>query len=213
MNYLPVCITTKRSGPRYDRIVHHLAEADVGAVQFFEAMHCEKLGIATIRTYDVDHPGSQWKMGPGPTGCWIAHRTLWAALAMMPLEHEAFMVLEDDAKFAPDWRERFNAAAAKLPDDWDALYIGSCCTGGKPVHHHGGGLCEVRYPLCTHGYVVRRRALATMIETTDAAVGPLEQRGCYAPIDISLAFHTWPKLRVYTVLPRLVDQWDTDIAP
>ena len=58
-----------------------------------------------------------------------------------------------------------------------------------------------------HGYILHRRALDVLIDTQDEA-------RCYAPIDISLMFHSLARLqRVYTVLPRIVDQFDKEIVP
>lgn len=134
----------------------------------------------------------------------MSHRTLWSALALMPDEH--VMVVEDDARFAPGWQERLNRALLTLPVDWDYLIVGSCCAMDKPKMHVAGDVWEVKYPMCTHGYVVRKKALPVLIETQDAV-------GCYAPIDISLVLHSFPRLRVFTMLPRLLDQWDTELQP
>jgi GR25 family glycosyltransferase involved in LPS biosynthesis len=127
---------------------------------------------------------------------------LWAACLL--LDDDAFLVLEDDAQLAPDWAGAFAQALRDVPPDWDGLYLGSCCTGGYPRRHVRGRVYEVRYPLCTHAYAVRRKALGALIETQDAAT-------CYGPIDITLRLHSWPRLRCYTILPRLANQHNTVI--
>lgn len=171
---------------------------------FFIGIHAKKLGIETTLTYEVDHPGTEFRAGATVVGCWLSHRTLWAALSLLP--DEEVLVVEDDAKFPDGWRERLTAALRDVPPDWDMLWIGSCCTEDKPKTHIAGDVWDVRYPMCTHGYVVRKKALQTLIETQDDA-------RLYAPIDISMVFHSFPKLHVYTVLPRILDQWDTVLAP
>lgn len=183
------------------RTRQHFADRGVDAT-FFYGLHASKLGIDTTLTYEVDVPGSGFKMGAKPTGCWLSHRALWAACLLV--QDDEFLILEEDAKFPEDWRARYEAARAALPADWDALFLGSCCTAGRPSRHVAGEVYEVRWPMCLQAYLVRRRALETMIRTQD------ESR-CYGPVDITLTFHTWPKLRVYTVLPRIVEQFDTDI--
>lgn len=179
----------------------HHAERGVQA-DFFFGLHADKLGLRTIHPYELDVPGSGWNMGPAPTGCWISHRALWAALLLLP--DEEFFVIEDDAKFPENWKERFDAALRDAPDDWDMIWMGSCCTGGKTDIHIKGDIHQVLYPLCTHGYVVRRRALPVLIDTQDEA-------RCYAPIDISLSIHSMPRLHVYTVMPRILEQFETNL--
>lgn len=176
------------------------AEQGVEA-QLFYGVHAAQLGVETTLPYEVDGgPGCGFRIGPLATGCWLSHRMLWSALLLLP--DERFLVLEEDAQFPPDWRERIDQAM-KDAGEFDVLLVGSCCTRDKPRKHIAGSVYEVRWPVCSHGYIVRRHALETMIATQDEA-------RCYAPIDISLTFHTYPRMsRVYTVLPRILSQHDT----
>lgn len=188
-----------RDGTRTRR---HFAERGVDA-QFFYGIHAPKLGIETSLPYEVDGgPGCGFNMGPKPVGCWLSHRALWAALLLLP--DQLFFVVEDDAKFPEDWQPRVEKAVADA-GHFDMLFVGSCCTAGKPRAHVAGDVYEVKWPACTHGYVVRRTALETLIATQDEA-------RCYAPVDISLGFHSFHRMsRVYTVLPRILEQFDTYI--
>ena len=214
---IAVCITL--GGARQEKAIAHFAAHGLNGVRYFRALHAEKVGLSTLQTYEVDHPGTGWKMGPGPTGCWLAHRFVWAAIGTWPdAESEPVLILEDDAKLSDGFVGQCEQALRDVPDDWDGLYVGSCCTGGKPARHVKGSVYEVRYPLCTHAYMIRRKAIPALIESTDGAkrsnapgAKQAVSSGCYAPIDISLAFHSWPRLRCYTVLPRIVGQWDTEI--
>jgi hypothetical protein len=191
-----VCISVD---PRAaERAGRHFAERGVTPVQFFAGLHAERLGLAATKPYQVDNPGTDYKISKRVLGCWLSHRALWAALQLLNDEH--FLVLEDDARFPEGWRARFDRALADA-GDFDVLYVGSCCCGGKPRTRVAGEVYELRWPMCTHAYVVRRHALAKLIETTDEV-------GAYAPIDLSLMFHSLPKLRTLTVLPRIVDQHD-----
>lgn len=190
---------------RLARARQHFAERGVNA-QFFFGIHATQLAIENTLTYEVDNPGTNFRIGPKPTGCWLSHRAVWAACLLLSEDpNELFFILEDDAKFPEDWKERVEAAVRDARD-FDMLYIGSCCTEGRPTKHIAGNVYEVQWPLCNHGYIVRRSALMTMIETQDAA-------RLYAPIDISLVFHTMEQLKVGTVKPRILDQFDTEIPP
>jgi len=178
-----------------ERTRAHFEERGVDA-QFFYGLNAEKLGVDTTLVYEN---GVSERIGPKSAGCWLSHRALWAALLLLP--DELFFILEDDARFPEDWRPRVDKAVADA-GHFDMLFVGSCCTADKPKTHVAGDVYEVKWPMCLHGYIVRRSALEKMIATQDEA-------RCYAPIDISVVLHTCEKLCVYTVLPRILDQFDT----
>jgi GR25 family glycosyltransferase involved in LPS biosynthesis len=106
------------------------------------------------------------------------------------------MVLEDDILFRPHWRETVERALTKLPENWDLLYPGSCCAHGKISREYDSNLFE-GMPLCTHCYIVRKKALKTLIETNEAI---------YAPIDLQMYFNSRQHLNCFTIFPRVADQ-------
>ncbi len=171
-------------------------------VQFFNGIHAERAGLATCHTYELDNPGTNFRMGFKPTGIWLGHIMLWSALMLVHEDH--FMILEDDAKFQDGWHTHFVQALQDVPPDFDMLYIGSCCTEHAPKTQIKNRVWEVKYPQCTHAYVVAKKALPTLLRTN---------RKAYAPMDIAIMLHSAPSLKVYTVLPRIVDQWNTNIDP
>lgn len=195
------CITLPETPERKERARAHFSESGIHQVEWFNGVHAEKMGLSTLHPYELDHPGSGFRMGFKPTGIWLSHYILWNILSH--LYDDYFLVLEDDAKFLPDWHPRFVQALNDVPGDFDALYIGSCCCNGRPTKHVKGEVYEVKYPLCSHAVVWARKAIATLLAT---------HRKCYAPIDISVTLHSFDKLKVYTVLPRLVEQFDTVIS-
>ncbi len=179
----------------------HFAERGID-VQWFYGVHAQRIGVNAVVTSAViapHDPDQTHSIGSMSTGCWLSHRALWAALLLLP--DDAFLVVEDDARFAPDWRGRFDAAVRDVPDDWDVLYVGSCCTSGQRTHVKGEVYEEAR-PQCTHAYCVRRKALLPLCELADEV-------GVCKPVDAMLAHHATPRLRVYTVLPRIADQYDS----
>lgn len=203
MNLRAICITLPETPERTQRAAEHFKERKV-TVKFWHGIHAEKFGLNTVHNYEVDNPGTNFKIGFKPTGIWLSHWVLWAALDMKQALDDAYMILEIDAKFPENWAERLKKALADTPPDWDMLYIGSCCCSGRPTKHIAGEVYEVKYPLCTHAYCVAPKALPVLLAT---------QRKVYAPIDISMTFHSHPQMKVYTVLPRIVDQFDTEITP
>lgn len=206
MDLPPVfCITLRRTEARWLKEKAHLESVGINAKPFY-GVDGQEWRLVTPHNYEVDHPNSGFNISKSKSGVVdsklvaliLSHVTLWTILQWM--EDDYFMILEDDAKFPYDWREQFDLAIRSVPDDWDVLYTGSCCAGGKPATHKAGNVFEIHFPLCTHSYLVKRRAIPFLLE------------GCkkiYAPLDIAMANHTFPHLRVYTVMPRIAEQWDT----
>ena len=212
-----ICITV--NNPSYVRahaVTHQIQPDETRAhfkahgvdAQFFHGINAPRLGIDTTLPYELN--GVPELLGPASVGCWLSHRALWAACMLMPPDtrflgpgpfregQDLFFILEDDAKLPDDWAYRVNLAIEDA-GDFDLLLVGSSGTTDKPKTHIAGTVYEVRWPFCTHAYIVRRRALPTLIAAFDEA-------RCYAPVDITLMLHAYPKLRVLTVLPRIVDQ-------
>lgn len=193
-------ITLPEKPDRRVKMAAHLKERGLHTYQFFNGLHAEKAGLATIHTYELDHPGSGFRMGFAPTGIWLSHYMLWSTLNFLHDDH--FLVLEDDAQFPEGWHERFTQALRDVPPSFDMLYIGSCCCKGKTQTKIAGDVYDVRYPLCTHAYIVAKKALPVLLANS---------RKAWAPVDISMTLECHPHLKVYTVLPRIVDQFDTVI--
>jgi GR25 family glycosyltransferase involved in LPS biosynthesis len=168
----------------------------------FEGLDSSVAGLRTEHTYDVDHPGTNYHISPKHVCMLLGHMMIWRTCQQLP--EEAFLILEDDAVFEPNWKQRFTESWSVVPHDWGIIYLGSCCCGGKPTRSIGGGLYEVQWPLCTHAYLVNRKALPVMIERS---------RKVWAPIDLALMFDVLPYLHVYTILPTLVTQKDTFLTP
>ncbi len=157
-----------------------------------------KWALSTEHKYERDHPGSGYKISGTVIGCTMSHWTLWKALDYLGQE-DWYHVMEADIKFRDGWRARFDKAMEDVPSDWDMIYTGSCCADQT---NNVQGEVYKGSALCTHWYMVRHKALATLIETNQKAE---------APIDIQICLESHPKLNVYTILPRLADQHNTVI--
>jgi GR25 family glycosyltransferase involved in LPS biosynthesis len=57
-------------------------------------------------------------------GCALSHLGLWYKLANAGPEVKSYLILEDDAKLVAGWEEKWAAAAATAPANWDVLYLG-----------------------------------------------------------------------------------------
>lgn len=183
--------------------------------QFFNGINAVGFGLKTAFPYEMDDPEGGFNMGFKPTGIWLSHYMLWAALSILPdtPENSHFMICEIDAQFVEDWNTRLEEAITDTPPDYDILYVGSCCCTRQPKKRIKNDIWEVRWPVCLQCYIVAKKALPVLIAT---------QRKVYAPIDISLTLHSYGRepgfhgvnerpLKVYTVIPRIVDQSETPL--
>lgn len=180
-------------------IMQHFKEVGMEA-EPFNGISAAVSGLRTIHPYEIDAPGSGWNIGSKPVATWLSFYMLWSAWNL--LDDPYFLQLEWDCKLGPDWKDRTAAALRDVPPDFDMLLLGSCCCKGSPSTHVKGDVWDVRYPQCGHATIIAKKALPVMLST---------QRRVYAPLDISLCFHTMPKLKVYTVLPRIAEQWNTEL--
>lgn len=204
MNIRNFCITLPESPQRREAAHKHFEEKGLRDVTFFDGIHAEKFGLATEHTYDRDNPGTNFRMGYKCTGIWLSHYMLWGALNLLWDSH--FHCFEDDVLIPDNWKERLDQALRDVPEDFDGLYTGSCCCKGQQMKHVKGDIYEVPMPLCTHAILWSKKALPVLLETN---------RKCYGPIDIQITLHSIPMMKgkVYTVLPRIFEQFNTHIEP
>lgn len=94
----------------------------------------------------------------------------WEPLAPAMGLEDWYLILEDDAVVAPEYREplRFRRRLAQLlvavPTDWDILYLGHAASArGKGKALPGGLFCKPSYLWQLHGYVLRGRAVEKLL--------------------------------------------------
>lgn len=191
-----------RGSSRIDRMRQNLASAGIYDYRIFYGLNGAKSGLKASIPYEVDQPGSGYLICSKHVGCTMSHWMLWNALEFDPNTPDMVMVLEDDVLFRSHWRETIERALTKLPEDWDILYPGSCCAHGKLSRELDSNLFE-GMPLCTHCYIVRKKALKTLIETNQEI---------YAPIDLQMYFKSRQHLKCFTIFPRVADQEGCELA-
>lgn len=194
------CISLRRATERWERERKHLDSIGMKYERFL-GIDADVSGLVTTHTFEHDNPGAGYIIGKKSVCLCLSHYMLWGALTLC--EGDAFRILEDDSKWEPNWKERYGAAMRVMPEDWDMIFLGSCCAEDKPKAKVNGEVWEVKYPMCMHSYMVRKKALPKLLECMEKVDGPL---------DISL-FRVMDILRVYTILPRLSDQFNTLIPP
>lgn len=162
-------------------------------VDFVDGIYAEKAGLSTAHHYEIDGPG--YTIPPKHVGIVLSNYMLWTMCYRLPEDY--FFILENDAVFQPTAIARIKAALELLPADWDLFYPGSCCCHDKPITHVVGELYTVPGLNCNHAYMIRKKAIPVLLAA---------HRKIWAPLDIAMCFESHPHLRVYTLLPRAVDQ-------
>ena len=190
-----LCISCPIELPENHRAaVDHFLKRKVD-VEFINGVHAETFGILSWRAYRKNHPKLGELNEMAQVGLCLSHYMAWQVCQF--LKGDLFMILEDDAEFPPDWKDRTADALANVPSDFDVLLIGSSHCSDKPTEHVKGEIYEVKYPFCTHAYIVTSSAAAQLMEMV---------RDASMHIDIGMIEKAYPNLRVYTVLPRIVNQ-------
>lgn len=223
-----VCLVTPVEEPvRFARAQAHFAEVGL-APQYFHGLHKSQSGLSSSHPYMVDRPDpaeEPYRIGPHATNIWLGHYFLWQALKLSG--DPSWLVLECDAKFPPDWRARAEVALALVhmhDPDFDLLYLGSCCCLDSPRMHvagpREGGLWVIHGPgpQCAHAYIVAAKAVSTFETTLRKVWAPIDIQlpsECFehgTPLPRSLPFDaSTRRLKAYVVLPRIVDQWGTEL--
>lgn len=198
-NIRPFLITVPEAQDRTDFIMKHFKEVGFEC-EIFNGISSKLSGLVTTHLYELDNPGGGHKIGSKEVAGWLSFYMVWSAMNFMP--DSQFWTLEFDCQFQPNWRARVEQALRDVPPDFDLLYVGSCCCKGKPMKHIKGEVYEMNQMQCGHSTIVAKKALPVMLAT---------QRKVYAPLDISLAFHTLPLLKCYAILPRVCGQFSTFI--
>ena len=111
----------------------------------------------------------------------------------------ALLVLEDDAVFHPEFRER--VAALSLPDDWQIFYFG--CQHLETPRPVSCGLVRVTRALDTHAVAFRASAYG---EVRKIMRGHRRGRGAAEQFNDVLLSKLHKKLPTYAAFPNLIWQ-------
>lgn len=203
------CLTLPESPHRRAAAEKHFAESGAGPVKFVAGINGAAFGVKTIFPYCIDDPSGNFSTGHHECGIFLSHYSMWNAHLL--LGHPFIAIFEDDVKLLPGWKDRVNKALSDCPSfDW--MFCGSCGGQGAQKKHIVGEVWDCQFPCCNHFYIVSKRGSAILVET---------QRKLWGPIDVTVfiqdprggsktAFH---RMRVVTILPRVADQFNTELPP
>lgn len=184
----------------------HFESVGIENIISVPAIYGEGFGIQGTHYYELDNPGGKHQIGVANTSLFLSMYMVYNIENNLPNSH--FLFLEDDSRFQPNFLQRLEFEMQYVPPDFDFLFIGSCCASDKKYKYLGGNVYEcvydaskgnypVQYPMGGNAYIIAKKCLPTVIAT---------QRDAYANVDISLALHTFPLLKVCAILPRMCEQ-------
>jgi GR25 family glycosyltransferase involved in LPS biosynthesis len=177
------CITCPEHLERGAKAREHFAVRGLH-VRFVQGFHGKTFGLRSVHGISSNH-----------VGLLLSHYALWQAIDLLGLEEA--MILEDDAVFPGDFRERYAAAYAEMPAHWQIVFVGHVGSLGKTCVKTSERTGAVYYPFGTHCYLVRRSALPVLLETN---------RRAELNVDLQLAKYSLPHLHHFCFLPSLVSQ-------
>ena len=128
-------INLDRRNDRMEKLFAHNPELK-DRVQRFSAYEGRKLKLSPAIARLFKPHDFLWKKAI--LGCALSHLELWWQLLHEKPDVENYLILEDDVKFQVGWEEKWNAASAHIPEDYDVIYLG----GILPPNRAGFEMCK-----------------------------------------------------------------------
>jgi GR25 family glycosyltransferase involved in LPS biosynthesis len=194
------CVSLKSATERRQKVSNHLRDHGI-EFHLFDAIHASKMGLKTKLAYLDDKPN--WQPEDGPPyrisqpilGCSLSHYIIWRIAQYLPDDY--FLIVEDDVQLCDGFKEKLMTTIQRLPEDWQFVFVGHCCLRNDYTVVRENIVYSSFAPLCTHAYLVKKSALAHIIETNERM---------YAPIDIQLQKRSLTTLAHYSLVPPLATQ-------
>lgn len=147
-------------------------------------------------------------------GCSLSHLKLWTMLLQEPDEIGSYLILEDDVRLLPGWKEAWARVYPNLPDSWECIYLG----GVLPPNKEGfktilesveecPGLSRIapntlfgqsepvrQFHFCTYSYILSRKGGKKLLESIQG------RGGIWTSAD-HLLFNSLDKEHVYVLTP------------
>lgn len=190
-------LSVDRHIQRYDDTEIHLNQLGIPFEKFngFDNQRCQLL---PVQTFDFDRVGE--KIGPKHIAATLSHMAIWYVMLYQSDDH--FIVFEYDVRVQPNFAEQYAEVMSNLPEDWQIVNFGACCCAGREQTLVKGNVYKVAQPLCGHAIMYRKSALPILIR---------EHQKIHQPLDIAMITQSWPLLKSFVVLPRIVEQHGTPL--
>ena len=180
----------------YERFKEH--ELDV---ERFAGIHGQCVGVAPIRTvWDADRL-NPFRNNPGKMSITISKMLLFQRI--LDRGDPEAIIFENDVNLVRYFPKEFETSFNALPDDWEVVHIGHCCTQGRPQTVINDRVTEIAWPLCCHAVLWRRKAIELAYET-------IRHADWGSNSDIIFEHKVYPQLKCYSFVPELAHQDGTD---
>ncbi len=118
-------------------------------------------------------------------GCALSHLALWMQLLNEKPDISTYLILEDDARLKPEWRDRWEEAmqAKAIPENFDVVYLGGILPPNREVFENtcvekindyvakvalnsvfGQDPANRYFHFCAYAYVLSRRGAMKVVE-------------------------------------------------
>lgn len=197
-SYSAYVINLERCPERLNYITSHLRSVGLSTtiVKAFDGAHLSMPELVDTGRYsdEASHRAFNRSLSLGEIGCSLSHYSIYELLVA---SGDPFaLVVEDDAQFVADARERIDKLLSEAPTDWGVIQLRFDCRDFTPV---SPGLVEFtfdsRLPVAATAYLVSREAARTMA----AHALPIRY-----PADSMLGRTNQWKLRVFGAWPEVV---------
>jgi len=195
---------------QFTRAKQHLIDNGIHDTKFVSGIYAKEQGIVGTLPYELDKPNGGHMIGQKYVGSFLSQYMVYNVMNALPNDY--FLFMESDINLPDDFLRKLEFEMFNLPNDFDFLFIESCCAMDKPKDHIGGSVYKIKksrgypcmYPLGGACYIISKKCLEHVIAT---------QRIAYAPADISLGLHSFYAMDVFAILPRLVNQLGNENLP
>jgi len=189
-----LCLSVKQNPWRNSAVEQRFKDAGLD-VEMFMGVHGQTVGVVPYNTvYDVEKEHT-YRINQGKLSITISKLLIWQKAIDLPGD-EPVIIFENDVTFPPNFKEELATVMEKLPEDWEVVHLGSCCTDKKPRTVINDRIHEVHWPLCCHAMMWKKSALRLAIDVFKAS-------DWGTPSDIILQHKVYPKLRHYTAIPAI----------
>lgn len=202
----PICIyltDTPEWAAKWEQAKEYFSSQFIEDITWVRGIHAEISGLKSSRPYLLDNPEENWFIPQKTVGVNVSVMMANAVMASHP-EVEHWLLMEMDCRYQKNWQARLKQALKDVPPDFDFLIGGSCCAMDKPMQHIKGEIFEVKYPFCGHMTIISKRGVELTIE---------KQRDLTNPGDIEKTRMVFPSAKVYTILPTIALQLNTELVP
>jgi glycosyl transferase family 25 len=127
------------------------AEPSLVTAERISAVDGRKLQLTPELYQLFQHNTFQWKKSV--MGCMLSHVSIWKRI--LQEKGNSFLILEDDVRFEPGWREQWNHI--DVPKDADIVYLGGILPPNR------AGLSDVLQKVTNHCYSIRPNCLFSKI--------------------------------------------------